>query len=137
MSEITPAYRPFESFCNPSAPDEAFTTSYPLRSSAARKNAVTDGSSSMSRIVNEKVAMVADYHGLIKVMMNFAVGNVCDFPGERRRPGDVHFVGAIEKVWFGAVVGGIEKADAVGDEGVAVIIGSELLRGDGPEAAGV
>src|SRR5256886_12626549 len=50
MSEITPAYRPFESLCNPSAPDEAFTTSYPLRSSAARKNAVTDGSSSMSRI---------------------------------------------------------------------------------------
>src|SRR2546426_303758 len=50
MSEITPAYRPFESRCNPSAPDEAFTTAYPLRSSAARRNAITDGSSSMSRI---------------------------------------------------------------------------------------
>src|SRR5207302_10662896 len=50
MSEITPAYRPFESRCNPSAPDEAFTTAYPLRSNAARKKAVTDGSSSISRI---------------------------------------------------------------------------------------
>src|SRR5258708_20673166 len=50
MSEITPAYLPFESRCNPSAPDEAFTTAYPLRSSAARRKAVTDGSSSMSRI---------------------------------------------------------------------------------------
>src|SRR5713226_4591693 len=50
MSEITPAYRPLESRCNPSAPDEAFTTAYPLRSSAARRNAITDGSSSMSRI---------------------------------------------------------------------------------------
>src|SRR5438874_9780142 len=50
MSEITPAYRPFESRCSPSAPDEAFTTAYPLRSSAARKNAITDGSSSISRI---------------------------------------------------------------------------------------
>src|SRR5260370_2045467 len=50
MSEITPAYLPFESRCNPSAPDEAFTTAYPLRSSAARRKAITDGSSSMSRI---------------------------------------------------------------------------------------
>src|SRR5260370_40071477 len=50
MSEITPAYRPFESRCNPSAPDEAFTTAYPFRSSAARRKAITDGSSSMSRI---------------------------------------------------------------------------------------
>src|SRR5258708_25349503 len=50
MSEITPAYRPFESRCNPSAPDEAFTTAYPLRSSAARRKAITDGSSSISRI---------------------------------------------------------------------------------------
>src|SRR5260370_16882640 len=50
MSEITPAYRPFESRCNPSAPDEAFTTAYPSRSSAARRKAITDGSSSISRI---------------------------------------------------------------------------------------
>src|SRR5712692_475240 len=50
MSEITPAYLPFESRCNPSAPDEAFTTAYPLRSSAALRKAMTDGSSSMSRI---------------------------------------------------------------------------------------
>src|SRR5258708_6213998 len=50
MSEITPRYRPFRSRCNPSAPDEAFTTAYPLRSSAAFKNAITDGSSSISRI---------------------------------------------------------------------------------------
>src|SRR5258708_13391589 len=50
MSEIPPAYRPFKSRCNPSAPDEAFTTAYPLRSSAAFKNAITDGSSSISRI---------------------------------------------------------------------------------------
>src|SRR5260370_42106999 len=50
MSELTPAYRPLESRCNPSAPDEAFTTAYPLRSSAARRKAITDGSSSMSRI---------------------------------------------------------------------------------------
>src|SRR5258708_32395805 len=50
MSEITPAYLPFESRCNPSAPDEAFTTAYPLRSSAARRKAITDGSSSMSKI---------------------------------------------------------------------------------------
>src|SRR5437016_14502616 len=50
MSEITPAYRPFESRCNPSTPDEACTTAYPLRSNAARRKAITDGSSSMSRI---------------------------------------------------------------------------------------
>src|SRR6267143_4293976 len=50
MSEITPAYCPFESRCNPSAPDAASTTAYPLRSSAARRNAITDGSSSISRI---------------------------------------------------------------------------------------
>src|SRR5580704_1179419 len=50
MSDITPAYRPFESRSNPSAPEAAFTTAYPLRSSAARKNATTDGSSSITRI---------------------------------------------------------------------------------------
>src|SRR2546430_8430650 len=50
MSEITPAYRPFESRCNPSSPDKALTTAYPLRSSAARRKAITDGSSSISRI---------------------------------------------------------------------------------------
>src|SRR6266478_2088276 len=50
MSEITPAYLPFESRCNPSAPDEAFTTAYPRRSSAARRKAITEGSSSISKI---------------------------------------------------------------------------------------
>src|SRR5712692_5436880 len=50
MSEITPAYRPFESFLSPSSPEEAFTTAYPRRSSAARRNAMTEGSSSISKM---------------------------------------------------------------------------------------
>jgi len=77
------------------------------------------------RSVNEKAAMIADYCGFVEVVMNFAVGNGGDFPGKRWRPGDVHLVGAIKEIWLDAVVGGIEEADAVGEEGVAVIIGSE------------
>src|SRR6267154_524477 len=83
--------------------------------------------------VNEKVTMVADYRGLIKMVMNFAVRNAGDFPG-KRWPGDVHFAGAIKEIWLGAVVGGVEEADAVGNEGVTVIIGSEWIGGDAPYA---
>src|SRR5262245_57175836 len=50
MSEITPAYFPLESCFSPCSPEEASTTVYPRRSSAARKNAITEGSSSISRI---------------------------------------------------------------------------------------
>src|SRR5215472_881337 len=50
MSEITPAYRPLQSCLSPSSPDRTSTTAYPRRSKAARKNAMTDGSSSISRI---------------------------------------------------------------------------------------
>ena len=77
--------------------------------------------------------MVADYRRLIKVVMNFAMRNVGDFPG-KRWPADVHFAGAIKEIWLGAVVGRIEEADAVGNEGVTVIIGSERIGGDAPYA---
>src|SRR5207245_285463 len=50
MSEITPEYFPPLSMFNPSAPDAALATAYPWRSSAARRKAVTEGSSSMSRM---------------------------------------------------------------------------------------
>ena len=49
MSEITPPYCPPERCFSPSAPEDAFTTAYPLRSSAALRNAITDGSSSINR----------------------------------------------------------------------------------------
>jgi len=49
------------------------------------------------------------------MVMNFAVRNVRDFPGQRSRARDVQFVGAIEKIRLGAVVGRIEQAHAVGD----------------------
>jgi len=67
------------------------------------------------------------------MVMNFAVRNVGGFPG-KRWPGDVHFIGAIKEIWLGAVVGRIEEADAVGNEGVTVIIGSESIGGDAPYA---
>src|SRR5260370_41923413 len=65
------------------------------------------------------------------MVMNFAMGSVGGFPG-KRWPGDVHFIGAIKEIWLGAVVGRIEEADAVGNEGVTVIIGSERIGGDAP-----
>src|SRR5215831_5416315 len=52
MSEITPPNEPCCNCRNPSAPEFACTTEYPLRSSAVRKNAVTEGSSSISKIGN-------------------------------------------------------------------------------------
>src|SRR5258708_34040125 len=67
------------------------------------------------------------------MVMNFAMGNVGGFPG-KRWPGDVHFAGAIKEIWLGAVVGRIEEADAVGNEGVTVIIGSEWIGGEAPYA---
>src|SRR4029077_6152470 len=50
MSEITPEYLPAVSIWRPSAPDEALATEYPWRSSAARRKAVTEGSSSISKM---------------------------------------------------------------------------------------
>src|ERR1700676_193540 len=50
MSEITPLYCPPASCFKPSAPEDAFTTEYPFRSSAAFRNAITDGSSSINKI---------------------------------------------------------------------------------------
>src|ERR1700724_51746 len=50
MSEMTPEYFPPLSIFNPSAPEAALATAYPWRSSAARRKAVTEGSSSMSRM---------------------------------------------------------------------------------------
>src|SRR6266851_361429 len=67
------------------------------------------------------------------MVMNFAMGNVGGFPG-KRWPGDMHFIGAIKEIWLGAVVGRIEEADAVGNEGVTVIIGRERIGGDAPYA---
>ena len=86
------------------------------------------------RSVNEKVAIVADHAGPVEMMMDFAVRDVVDFPRERRRARDVQFAGAVEKVGLDRVVGRIEESDAIGDDGVAVIIGSERVGGEGPDA---
>ena len=86
------------------------------------------------RGVNEKVAMVADYGGVVEVVMNFAEGTGADFPGKRRRPGNVDFVGARKEIWLDAVVRGIEEADAVSHKCVAVIIGGERIRSEAPDA---
>jgi len=50
------------------------------------------------RGVNVKITLVADDSRLIEMMMNFAVGNVGDFPGKGGRSGNVDFVGAIEEI---------------------------------------
>src|SRR5208337_5461595 len=51
MSEITPANAPASNCFKPAAPEDACTTLYPRRSSAARTKALTEGSSSITRIV--------------------------------------------------------------------------------------
>ena len=68
------------------------------------------------RGIDKIAALVTNHIGLVKMVMDFAVRNVGGFPGERSGTGNVHFVGAIQKVWLGAVVGRIEQADAVGDK---------------------
>jgi len=42
------------------------------------------------RGVNEKAAVVADYFGLVEMMMNLAMRNVGDFPGKTWRAGNVN-----------------------------------------------
>ena len=86
------------------------------------------------RGINEKAAIVAYHARFVEMMMNFAMRDCADLPGKRCRSGDMHFAGAIEKVRFYRVIRGIEEADTVGGERVAVIIRREWIGGDAPYA---
>jgi hypothetical protein len=86
------------------------------------------------RGVDEEVAIVANHGGAVEMMMDFAVSDVSDFPGERRWAGDVEFASAVEEIGLDSVVRRVEERHGVGDDGVAVIIGSERIGGEKPDA---
>src|SRR5260370_28120179 len=66
--------------------------------------------------------------------VNFAMGRRTDLPGKGRRSRNVNYARPTEEVGLSDVIGRIEQADAIGDDRVAVIIGSERLGGDAPDA---
>src|SRR6266699_2564238 len=66
--------------------------------------------------------------------VNFAMGRRAGLPGKGRRSGNVNYARPAEQVGLGDVIGRIEQAHAIGDDRVAVIIGSERLGGHAPNA---
>src|SRR6266704_1775367 len=66
--------------------------------------------------------------------VNFAMGRRAGLPGKGRRSGNVNYARPAEQVGLGDVIGRIEQAHAIGDDRVAVIIGSERLGGHAPDA---
>src|SRR6266581_7129136 len=66
--------------------------------------------------------------------VNFAMGRRAGLPGKGRRSGHVNYARPTEEVGLGDVIGRIEQAHAIGDDRVAIIIGSERLCGHAPDA---
>ncbi len=86
------------------------------------------------RSVDEEVAILVGHLGVVEVVVDGAVWDVCEFPGLGFIAGDKDHVGWVECVGLHVSVDGVNRADAVDLEGIAVEVGFESRGGGGPNA---